>query len=42
MKEEENDLSKIFKALKEHHDKKYVLYKKIAGNWFNIKRVSLL
>jgi len=31
MKEEENDLSKIFKALKEHHDKKLVLYKKIAG-----------
>jgi hypothetical protein len=31
MKEEENDLSKIFRALKEHHDKKLVLYKKIAG-----------
>jgi hypothetical protein len=31
MKEKENDLSKIFKALKEHHDKKFVLYKKIAG-----------
>jgi hypothetical protein len=31
MKEEENDLSKIFKALKEHHVKKHVLYKKISG-----------
>jgi hypothetical protein len=26
-----NDLSKIFKALKHHHDKKLVPYKKIAG-----------
>ena len=26
-----NDLSKIFNALKEHHDKKLILYKKIAG-----------
>jgi hypothetical protein len=26
-----NDLSKIFNALKDHHDKKLVLYKKIAG-----------
>jgi hypothetical protein len=25
-----NDLSEIFNALKEHHDKKLVLYKKIA------------
>jgi hypothetical protein len=28
---DKNDLSKIFNALKEHHDKKLVLYKKIAG-----------
>jgi len=26
-----NDLSKIFNALKVHHDKRLVLYKKIAG-----------
>ena len=31
MKEEENDLCEIFNALKDHHDKKLVLYKKIAG-----------
>jgi hypothetical protein len=28
---DKNDLSKIFNALKEHHDKKLILYKKIAG-----------
>jgi hypothetical protein len=26
-----NDLSKIFYALKDHHDKKLILYKKFAG-----------
>jgi hypothetical protein len=26
-----NDLNEIFNALKEHHDKKLILYKKIAG-----------
>jgi len=31
MKEKENDLSEIFNALKEHHDKELILYKKIAG-----------
>ena len=30
-KKKENDLYEIFNALKEHHDKKLVLYKKIAG-----------
>jgi hypothetical protein len=30
-KEKVNDLCEIFNALKEHHDKKLVLYKKIAG-----------
>jgi len=30
-KKKENDLCEIFNALKEHHDKKLVLYKKIAG-----------
>jgi hypothetical protein len=28
---DKNDLSEIFNALKEHHDKELVLYKKIAG-----------
>jgi hypothetical protein len=28
---DKNDLSQIFIALKEHYDKKLVLYKKIAG-----------
>jgi hypothetical protein len=31
MKKKKNDLCEIFNALKEHHDKKLVLYKKIAG-----------
>jgi len=30
-KKKENDLCEIFNALKDHHDKKLVLYKKIAG-----------
>jgi hypothetical protein len=30
-KKKENNLYEIFNALKEHHDKKLVLYKKIAG-----------
>jgi len=30
-KKKENDLYEIFNALKEHHDKKLILYKKIAG-----------
>ena len=30
-KKKENDSCEIFNALKEHHDKKLVLYKKIAG-----------
>jgi len=30
-KKKENDLCEIFNALKEHHDKKLVLYKKITG-----------
>jgi hypothetical protein len=31
-KKKENDLCEIFNALEKHHDKKLVLYKKIAGN----------
>jgi len=37
-----NDLSKIFNALKDHHDKKLVLYKKICRHQFTFNRVSLL